>query len=107
MVSLSGCMEHGPDQQLDVGVVDTGEGVPEIDGDATRQTGGEPEHPLLAPRTGETTGVEGIDCGWPVDAGGGPVVEGFGAGGDEAVCEVGAMQPLLRDQQVSGGGQAV
>jgi hypothetical protein len=46
--ALSGCMEHGCDQELDVAVVETGESVLEINGYPVGQACCDPQHSLLA-----------------------------------------------------------
>jgi len=47
-MGFPGCPADGGDQKLDVAVVEPGERVAEVGGDAVGEAGGDPEHPLLS-----------------------------------------------------------
>lgn len=67
------------------------------------QARGQAQHPLLTAGAGQCPLIECDDRGRPVDGGYQPIVEHAAVEGHEPVGEVTATQPVLRDQQLSGG----
>jgi hypothetical protein len=65
---LAAGVAYGGDQQVEVALVQAGECLAEIDGDAVGQAGRDLQHPLLAPGARETR-AQGGDHGGPVDDG--------------------------------------
>jgi hypothetical protein len=94
----------GRGHQAEVGVVEAGQGVPEVYWYAVAKAGGEAEEAPLGAGTWQLAAGEGGDRGGPVDAGHGrgAVIDADG-GVDEAVAEVGAVRPGRRYEQLAGG----
>src|ERR1700678_930189 len=99
-------MKNRGDQPCDVLVVEAGEGVLEIDGDAVGQAGGDPQHPLLTPGARKTRSQCG-DHGGPVDHGDLLPAANAGVDRDEAAGEVVPVEPGLVDEEIGGGFEAV
>ena len=91
----SGEEEHG------VAVVESGDGVAQVDGDAVGEAGGQQKDAPFAAGAGEVAAVEGGDGGVPVDGGHrGDAVADAGSGLDEAAGEVVAVEErAVADQQ--------
>ena len=77
-------MQDGVDHELDVAVIEAGEGVAEADGCAVGEAGCQAEHPVLAAGAGQAV-IQGGDRGAPVDDGQAGAVAGDA---DEAAGEV-------------------
>ena len=77
------------EQSADVGVVDSGDGVAEVDGDAACEAGGQEQDASFAAGAWELAGVQGGDGGVPVDVchRSGAVADAGGSS-DEAAGEV-------------------
>jgi hypothetical protein len=58
-------VQDGPDDERDRVVVEAGEGVLEVDGDAVGQAGGQAQDAVLTAGARQLPGVEGIDRGGP------------------------------------------
>jgi hypothetical protein len=82
-------VEDRGDQEIDVAVVVTGDGVAGLDRDVSGEAGSESEHSLFPAGAGEFAGVEGGDHCFPVDAG------QFGAGICDAVRDVDEAPEIL------------
>src|SRR5712691_8559323 len=95
------------DDEADSVLVESGERVVEVDGDAVGDAGGQPQYPVLAAAAGQEPGLPACDDRLPVDVGHfGDAVGQRGAGADEAG-EVAAAQPSGADDQVAGGFERV
>jgi hypothetical protein len=105
--SLPRRVQYSFEQELDVVIVDAGDGVPEVDGESIGKARCHPEHPLLPCGTGKVAGVQGSDRGWPVNDGRCWSVNEAASDADVLAGEVGAVQPGLGDEQFGGGLQAV
>src|SRR6266404_9743094 len=92
----------GADDEADVGLVQAGERVVEVDGDADGDAGCQAQYPVLAATAWQETCITAGDDGLPVDVGqfGGAVGE-RGGGADEAG-EVVAAQPSCAYDQFAG-----
>src|SRR5216683_7882111 len=91
---LAAGVAYGGDQQIEVALVDAGQGVVETDGDSAGDACGQEEDAPFAAAGGQFAGVEGGDGCFPVGAGQqGDAVADAGAGGDEPAGEVPAAQP--------------
>jgi hypothetical protein len=99
-------MADGSEQELNVLVVNSRKGVPEIDGYPAAHAGRDSQHPLLSSGGGHA-GAQGGDRGGPVDDGHGLPVGDAGADSDELAGEVGAAEPGLGDEEFGGGLVAV
>jgi hypothetical protein len=96
----------GRNQKLDIAVVDSRNGVPEIDGYPAGQASRDFQHPLLASGTGKA-GAQGCDHGGPVDDGHRLSATDAGMDGNELAGEVGPVEPGLGDEKLGGGFIAV
>lgn len=99
-------MKDRGDQPCDVLVIETGDGVTEVDGEAVGQAGGDPQHPLLTSGAGKTRS-QGGDHGGLVHHG--DLLPGADGGvdGDEPAGEVISVEPGLVDEELGGGFEAV
>jgi hypothetical protein len=98
---LDGC-----DQELDVVVVDAGDGVREVDGYAVCQACGYPQHSLFAARAGQA----GAQCGdhdRPVNGGRWLSAVRVGVDAGELAGEVGPLKPALGGEELGSGFRAV
>jgi len=98
-------MQDGHDQELNVAVVEAGDGVPEVNGYAVGQACRNLQHPLLASGAGEPR-VQGGDHGGPVDDGDWLPAANSGVDGDEPAGEVVPVQPGLGYEKLGGGFEA-
>src|SRR5487761_1194509 len=92
----------GADDEADAGLVESAEGVVEVDGDAGGDACCQPQDPVLPAAAGKEPGIAAADDGLPVDVGEfGGAAGDRGDGADEAG-EVVAVQPSGADVQVAG-----
>src|ERR1039457_171552 len=92
----------GAGDEADAGLVESAEGVVEVDRDAGGDAGCQPQDPVLPAAAGKEPGIAAADDGLPVDVGEfGDAVGERGAGADEAG-EVVAVQPSGADDQLAG-----
>src|SRR6266853_4613737 len=99
--AASGGVPDRGDYVLQIGVVEAGEGVLEVDGDAVGEGGGQAQDPVLAAAAGELAAVEGGDGFGPADGGHRGAVGDAGEGGDVLGGEAGPGQPVaVADEQV-------
>lgn len=116
-------MPDGGEEERGVAVVESGDGVAQVDGDAVGEAGGQQKDAPFAAGAWEFASLQGGDGGFPVDGGhrGGAVADA-GAAGDEPGGEVIApKEGAVADEQgdagfervescgagVEGGGQVV
>lgn len=90
------------DEEADAGLVESAEGVVEVDGGAGGDAGCHAQEPVFPAAAGKEPGIAAADDGLPVDMGEfGDAVGERGAGADEAG-EVVAVHPSGADDQVAG-----
>jgi len=101
--------EDGGYHQVDVVMVEPGEGVAEIHRDSVGKAGRKSQDSLFTSGTGQVAGVERGDGGRPVDHGHfGDAVGDAGAEVDESLGEaVAAQEVSVVDEEIGGGFEAV
>jgi hypothetical protein len=66
-LASSGGVTDRLDQEAGVAVVDTGDGLAELDGRPVGEACGEAEHSAFPGRAGKIAGLQDVDGGFPVD----------------------------------------
>src|SRR5450755_2151602 len=96
-------MGDSADDEARVAAVDAGQGVVEADRNSAGDAGGKVEHPSFPSARWKLSGMQGDDCGFPVNAGqeGGSVADA-GAGGGEPAGEVLAVEPAAAVDEQAG-----